>query len=599
MNLFEALTQQVQELIRRDSASLTELRNLLLELDELINSDEYAALSPEQRASLQSDRKNLLQRIDLFENPDKSTLQNGSTPDIKAEPIAPPSAKPEIVSDTQPGKDTSREHNPLAEQQMDMAERLFYSGRYAEAIQLFDRVLQVEPNWERARQHRSEAENYLRTGYIPAVALPAEAASAYSKAQSAARVGRYSDALALLEKAQASLRELGIQRWQEGQEFAQKLQESIDAENVYEEGLELFKQGHIDEAIEKMEAASRATGLPKYGDRSDEYRQVRESLRSIYETLGQGVIDPQAATQAKNGLDTLLVKYGENPAFDKVTERFKSVVPRVIEPLTEQARSLKNQAERAGTLEEALYLAKQAKQNLDQIRNLEGVDESLNRLQNEIDSLQRRIQKYDNDLQSAVRAYENNPGWPAEAARLSAEVRERYPSDPGVVSLNRNLRSYRLKLLGIKAGGVIISLILLGLLVTWGMGRYQAYLVSLTPTATPTPSATPTSTATPTLTPTFTPTMTPTETPTLTPTPLFVYVQRDVWARNGCYDTFTAVGRIPAGGTVRFLPSERRFDDFNRECVLVEHQRDGAAVIGWVLTVDLGANPPPTSTPSP
>jgi len=93
--------------------------------------------------------------------------------------------------------------------------------------------------------------------------------------------------------------------------------------------------------------------------------------------------------------------------------------------------------------------------------------------------------------------------------------------------------------------------------------------------------------------------MTPTETPTLTPTPLFVYVQRDVWARNGCYDTFTAVGRIPAGGTVRFLPSERRFDDFNRECVLVEHQRDGAAVIGWVLTVDLGANPPPTSTPSP
>jgi tetratricopeptide (TPR) repeat protein len=599
MNLFEALTQQVQELIRRDSASLTELRNLLLELDELINSDEYAALSPEQRASLQSDRKNLLQRIDLFENPDKSTLQNGSTPDIKAEPIAPPSAKPEIVSDTQPGKDTSREHNPLAEQQMDMAERLFYSGRYAEAIQLFDRVLQVEPNWERARQHRSEAENYLRTGYIPAVALPAEAASAYSKAQSAARVGRYSDALALLEKAQASLRELGIQRWQEGQEFAQKLQESIDAENVYEEGLELFKQGHIDEAIEKVEAASRATGLPKYADRSDEYRQVRESLRSIYETLGQGVIDPQAATQAKNGLDTLLVKYGENPAFDKVTERFKSVVPRVIEPLTEQARSLKNQAERAGTLEEALYLAKQAKQNLDQIRNLEGVDESLNRLQNEIDSLQRRIQKYDNDLQSAVRAYENNPGWPAEAARISAEVRERYPSDPGVVSLNRNLRSYRLKLLGIKAGGVIISLILLGLLVTWGMGRYQAYLVSLTPTATPTPSATPTSTATPTLTPTFTPTMTPTETPTLTPTPLFVYVQRDVWARNGCYDTFTAVGRIPAGGTVRFLPSERRFDDFNRECVLVEHQRDGAAVIGWVLTVDLGANPPPTSTPSP
>lgn len=599
MDHHDTLSQQIQEIISRDSVSLTELRNLLLEVDELINSEEYSALPSEARSRLQAGRKKLLQRIELEENPDKPVAEETVSPDAKPTASTSSKSEPPPANEIQNAKESAREHNPLAEQQMDMAERLFYSGRYAEAIQLFDRVLQVEPNWERARQHRSEAENYLRTGYIPAVALPAEAASAYSKAQSAARVGRYNDALALLEKAQAILRDLGIQRWQEGQEFAQKLIESIDAENVYEEGLELFKQGRIDEAIEKIDAASRATGLPKYADRSEEYRQVRESLRSIYETLGQGVIEPQAASQAKSGLDTLVVKYGSNPAFDKVIERFKAVIPRVVEPLTDQTRSLKNQAERANTLEEALYLSRQAKQNLDQIRNLEGVDESLDRLQNEIDSLQRRIQKYDNDLQSALRAYENNPSWPSEAARLSAEVRERYPSDPGVIQLNRNLRGYRLKLLGIRAGGVIIALLIVGLLAYWGSGRYQAYLISLTPTATPTPSATPTATATSTLTPTFTPTATPTETPTLTPTPLFVYAQRDVWARNGCYEGFTAVGRIPAGGSVRFLPSDRRFDGFNRECVLVEYQRDGAAVIGWVLTLDLDANPPPTMTPAP
>ncbi len=599
MDHHDTLSQQIQEIISRDSVSLTELRNLLLEVDELINSEEYSALPSEARSRLQADRKKLLQRIELEENPDKPVAEETVSPDAKPAASTSSKSEPTPANEIQNAKESAREHNPLAEQQMDMAERLFYSGRYAEAIQLFDRVLQVEPNWERARQHRSEAENYLRTGYIPAVALPAEAASAYSKAQSAARVGRYNDALALLEKAQVILRDLGIQRWQEGQEFAQKLIESIDAENVYEEGLELFKQGRIDEAIEKIDAASRATGLPKYADRSEEYRQVRESLRSIYETLGQGVIEPQAASQAKSGLDTLVVKYGSNPAFDKVIERFKAVIPRVVEPLTDQTRSLKNQAERANTLEEALYLSRQAKQNLDQIRNLEGVDESLDRLQNEIDSLQRRIQKYDNDLQSALRAYENNPSWPSEAARLSAEVRERYPSDPGVIQLNRNLRGYRLKLLGIRAGGVIAALLIIGLLAYWGFGRYQAYLISLTPTATPTPSATPTSTATSTLTPTFTPTVTPTETPTLTPTPLFVYAQRDVWARNGCYEGFTAVGRIPAGGSVRFLPSDRRFDGFNRECVLVEYQRDGAAVIGWVLTLDLDANPPPTMTPAP
>jgi hypothetical protein len=72
-----------------------------------------------------------------------------------------------------------------------------------------------------------------------------------------------------------------------------------------------------------------------------------------------------------------------------------------------------------------------------------------------------------------------------------------------------------------------------------------------------------------------------------------------MWARNGCYENFTAVGRIPARATLRLLPSERRFDDLSRECILVEYQRDGGAVIGWVLTADIGIELPPTVTPAP
>jgi tetratricopeptide (TPR) repeat protein len=482
---------------------------------------------------------------------------------------------------------------------MEVAEKLFYSGRYAEAIQLFDRVLQLEPNWERARQHRSEAENYLRTGYIPAVALPADAASAYGKAQSAARVGRYADALALLEKAQLILRELGIQRWQEGQELAQKLQESIDAEHVFEEGLAAFHQGLIDQAIEKIDAAARATGLPKFTDKVGELRQVKDNLRNIYETLNEAAIEPQAASEAKASLDIMVTEHGSNPAFDRLIERFKSVIPRVVEPLKDQARSLKNQAERASTLEEALYLARQAKHNLDQIRNLEGIDESLNRLQTDIEGLQRLIQKYDNDLRSAEQAYENRPNWPAEAARISAEVRQRFPNDPGVSRLKRSLQSYTLKLAGIRLVGILIGMVILALIGLWGIGRFRAYLISLTPTATPTVTPTPTFTYTPTFTPTLTPTVTPTWTPTMTPTPMLVLAQRDVWARNGCYENFTAIGRIPTGARLRLLPSERRFDDLNRECLLVEYQRQGGAVIGWILTADVGISLPPTQTPAP
>ena len=604
MNSFDTLEAQIDQLLDHDSTSLIEKRNLLLEIEDFLNSEDYQDLSSEERSRLQTARKDLLASIQQQEDEEAGAVQ-------------PPGAEPEgpypqqaNFSESQAGTgaassegqlkgEEARKHDPAAEQQMEVAEKLFYSGRYAEAIQLFDRVLQLEPNWERPRQHRSEAENYLRTGYIPAVALPADAASAYGKAQSAARVGRYADALALLEKAQSILRDLGIQRWQEGQEFAQKLQESIDAENVYEEGLANFQQGQIDIAIEKVEAASRATGLPKYADKAQELRQVKENLRAIYDTLNQAVVEPNEASQAKASLDTLIAEYGSNPAFERSIERFKSIVPRVVEPLKEQTRDLKKQAERALTLEEALYLAKQARQNLDQIRNLEGVDESLDRLGNEIDRLQRDIQKYDNDLQSAARAYENRPSWPAEAERMSAEVRERYPNDPGVSRLNRNLRSFRWKLMGVRAGGVIIGIIVLFLIGSWGMGRFRAYLVSLTPTPTPTATATATATPTPTFTPTITPTPTETGTPTLTPTPLSSIAQRDIWTRNGCYEGFTAVGKIPAGASVRFLPSERRFDDFNRECVLVEYQREGAAVIGWVLILDLGAGPPPTLTPSP
>jgi tetratricopeptide (TPR) repeat protein len=595
MSPYEELEHQIEQLRARENVTLVEKRHLLLEVEEFINSPDYQTLSVDARNRLQQARKDLLLLV--------------QQQDTDGENNAPLSQAPETIQDTASSSssaargsfaaDAAREHNPAAEQQMETAEKLFYSGRYAEAIQLFDRVLQLEPNWERARQHRSEAENYLRTGYIPAVALPTEAASAYGKAQSAARVGRYADALALLEKAQNSLRELGILRWQEGQEFAQKLQENIDAEHVYEEGLVLFQQGQLDAAIEKVEVAALATGLPKYTDKLRDLRQVKDTLQSIYETLNQAAIEPQVASQAKANLDTLIAIYGENPIFNKTLERFKTVIPHVVEPLKEQARSLKNQADRAPTLEEALYLSQQAKQNLDQIRNLEGVDQSLDRLQNEIEKLQRDLQRYDNDLQSAMRAYQDRPGWPVEAARVSAEVRNRYPNDPGVIRLERNLRGYRVKVTGIRLGIVFLGMILLALIAYWGLGRYRSYVVSLTPTFTPTATITPTVTLTPTPTSTGTPSPTLTATPTSTPTPISGIAQRDVWARNGCYEGFTAVGRIPEGAIVRFLPEERRFDDFNRECVLVEGVRQGGLVIGWVLLMDIGAEPPPTSTPSP
>ena len=595
MNLFNEIEKQYQELQDRSSASLVDLRHLLLDIEELVNSPDYQILALDQRSTLQTARKELMRRIQKQENGDAAPAEKTNGQGQES------ASQPETISEPATVRlEPAQEHNPAAELQMEMAEKLFYSGRYAEAVQIFDRILQVEPNWERARQHRTEAENYLRTGYIPVVALPANAASAYGKAQSAARVGRFADALALLESAKNALHELGIQRWQEGQDFTQKLQENIDAENAFEEGLNLFRQGNIDDAIERIQAAVGATGIPKYSERAQSLRKVKDSLRSIYDSLNQAELEPQTASQAKANLDALVVEYGENPAFERLIERFKAITPRVVEPLKEQTRALKNQAEHATTLEEGLYLNKQARQSLAQIRNLEGVDESLDRLQSEIERQQRAYQKFDTDLQAANQAYERNPAWPREASRLSAEVVKRFPIDPGVKELKRKLRSFRLKVSGIRAGLVLIGILILAGLGAWGNNKYQAYILAQTPTLTATATSTATLTPSPTQTSTLTPTLLPTVTLTLTPTPIVAFTQRNVYARNGCYDQFTAVGMIPSGSSVRFLPAERRFDEFNRECVLVEYLTDsGGATTGWVLTLDVGVELPPTATSVP
>ena len=74
-----------------------------------------------------------------------------------------------------------------------------------------------------------------------------------------------------------------------------------------------------------------------------------------------------------------------------------------------------------------------------------------------------------------------------------------------------------------------------------------------------------------------------------TPTPLTGSLARQVWVRNGCYENFEAITRIPEGAIVRFMPVERRFDPFNRECVFIEYTGETRTVNGWVLLMDLTA----------
>lgn len=599
MTTFDQFTTTANQLLTQENTPPLELRKILLDADDLIHSDEYQQLAEDQRLQVQNLRKELKNRIQQMELGTSADLVLEVPPDVVKQSQPPPepdalpvrqSTPPEPASSPTPGYD------PAAEAHMEEAEKLFYSGRYSEAVRLFDRVLHLEPKWERARQHRLESENYLRTGYIPPVALPSEAASAFGKAQSASRVGRYEDALALLQKAHASMRQAGIQRWQEGLDFEQKLQENIDAEKVYVEGGQLFAEGRIDEAIERVEAAARATGLPKFRDRAQSYRRVRDKMRQIHESLSSLSADPKVIGQAKVDLDLMLSEFGANPMLERLASRLQSVIPRAIAPLKEQVRTYKAKSERADTLVDAISYAQQARNSVDQIRQLSDLDEGLERLQDEIDRSLQELNKLESDLSSARTAYQNHPSWPSSAYKTSLEVRARFPQDPQVQQLNRSLAGFKAMRLAAFGLGAIVIIMLLFFLGSLGMDRYRLYQLAQTPSPTSTATRTPTATFTPTATATATSTVTPTATFTPTATPINGFALRDIWARNGCYETFTATGRIPLGGEVVFLTSERRFDQFNRECALVEHNAFGRSIIGWILLMDLS---PIDVTPAP
>jgi tetratricopeptide (TPR) repeat protein len=585
LNVDDLLTR-TQALLEQENPSLPDARRLMIEIDDAINSYDFSSLSAEQRNRLQS----AYQDLRGLSRGAEAARSSGSTGAVGYEDASYPSPTAAGMTSAPgvPSGPVEREHNPYAEQLMEDAEKLFYGGRYTEAIRIYDQVLQIEPEWERARQHRSESENYLRTGHIPSVALPPEAATAFGKAQSAARLGRYQDAMALLMKAQNHLRDLGIQRWQEGQEFEQKLQQNIDAESVYEEGLSFFRQGQIDEGIDRIETAARATGLPKYNDKVQELRRVKETLRSVAEALSSSSFDPKVVSKAKIELDGLLLEYGENPAMTRLRGRMEGAIPAIVEPIKEQVRELRSQAEAAGTIELMEARTRQARGTLEQTRKLGYNDEEIERLKAELDRMLRDIQRYKDTLQQGATVYNTNRNWPAAAARVSQEVRARFPNDPGVIELNKSLAQYNTIRGSMRYGAYAVVLAVVVFFIWLGFGQARAYVLALTPTATPTATATATITVTPSPLPSATATATETPLPSLTPTPLAGTIARNIFARGGCYDSFTAVGRIPAGATVRFLPSDRRFDGLGRECLLVEYEGETGAVIGWMLIIDLG-----------
>ena len=484
-------------------------------------------------------------------------------------------------------------HDPEAERLMDEAEEAFYKGNYQAAIPLYEKVLQLEPGWTRAEEHHAEAEEYLRSGNIPSVALPPEAGKAYGKAQSAARVFRYKVALDYLDEAFEHLEEAGIKRWREGEELRHDLENQMQAYDVYKEGLNLLAQGELVAALGKIQTAASAVAIPEYIDKAAEVKGDIAMLDEVSDIVSMsGKIPPNKLADAKSKLERLRMKYGSLAQIGRLQNRLDLLIPAATQNLLDNTQRLKEEATKAPTLAIALQKIAGARENLDLLRQLDAYDAQSLALENEISALETEINNAQDEIERAKEALETgNRFFALDAYRISRNVRKRFPNDPQVLALKRGLTPTYF----VAGGGSIIIIILLGFLISFAARNISASIYARNLARTPTVTYTPTVTLTPTVTPTPTKTLTPTPdysptpTRTATPTPVVMVVTlRDVYARSDCYAGYKSTGFIPQGTTLTLLPmAERRFDEFNRECVLVEFRGSDFAIIGYVLMADV------------
>ena len=357
----------------------------------------------------------------------------------------------------------SSSHDPEAEELMDSAEEAFYAGNYQKAIPLYENVLQIEPGWSRAQEHHDEAEEFMRTGNIPSVALPPEAGKAYGKAQSAARVFRYQTALDYLDEAFASLKESGINRWREGEELRQDLENQMQAHEVYEEGLAMLRQGDLQGGLAKVQTAASAVALPEYVDKASEIRDDLAAINEITDVVNlSGNIPADKLADSRTKLDRLSLKYGEIPQVSRLRNRMDIVLPAVIEALIEKIHRLKAQGDSASTLKVANQSYSGAEEALSTLQSLQPDTAEGHALQAEIESALGKIQTYEDSLKQANQALNaESRFFPRNAYLISKALRSRFPEDPGVLDLKRHLRWYYITFYGgIGVAGILLILVL-------------------------------------------------------------------------------------------------------------------------------------------
>jgi hypothetical protein len=146
---------------------------------------------------------------------------------------------------------------------MDDGLEAMYQYEFDKAISLFEKVLVIEPNWERASEHLRDAKEY-KAGKVRPPRLPQEISLPLGRTMSMVRAGQLNSARKEMDLILGLVKEKGIPVWNELKDLDKEISDGLIAENLFMEAKRLAKKGDINIAVEKAKKASEFSGKPLY-----------------------------------------------------------------------------------------------------------------------------------------------------------------------------------------------------------------------------------------------------------------------------------------------------------------------------------------------
>ncbi len=432
------------------------------------------------------------------------------------------------------------ELSPEIFQQLGQARRLFYAGDYYEAADALTAILRAAPNAQEARERLAQIEDHIKRGIVPDSRVPFEARTAFGRAQSLERAGRFEEARESYRLALEEARKGGplLQNWLPAVEALMRVDNSMIARESSREADSLLKADQWREAAEKYDVVLKL--LPDDSQARErlgllqKVQEQTEAMRAQLSDLGGNLADASSTVAAlRQTIAALRPKLPESQRLNELETEVgqaaltvKSGLLERSQKLVAQARFLSKIAESKGNmaaavqlLEHALRLSPddpdiigqtqatstelarlaQAEKDLEEVRRLIGLNTEESRQQAR--EMLRGIQEFDQDpsylqlltalrrqflgeVENALRQKQVRAAnyWLSAAKEGPFAALE--PSDD-MWTLERELASARrepwLRLLG--WGGVMVVLLLL----VGGLGaRFVGAWVAQTPSATPT-----------------------------------------------------------------------------------------------------------------